>query len=74
MIESILVDDVAVTCDKIVDMAESAVNNSNNVIRYWPIAIVLLSIAFLLLLVAIVVKYFVKRKLTISCLLLYMDY
>ena len=68
-----LVDDIVVTGDKTVDMAEIAVISPSNKIRLWLIDIVLLSFAFLLLLVAVFGKYCVKRKLTIPCLLLYMD-
>ena len=68
-----LVDDIVVTGDKIVDMAESAVISPSNKIRLWLVDIVLLSFAFLLLLVAVFGKYCVKRKLIFPCLLLYMN-
>ena len=68
-----LVDDIAVTCDEILNKTESEVINPSNEIRYWLIVTALLSIAYLLLLVAIVVKYCMKCKMTIPCLLLDMD-
>ena len=52
-----LVDDLVVTRDKIEDTLKSVLTNHNGAINYWLIAVVLLSIAYLLLLVAIIVKY-----------------
>ena len=49
-----LVDDLVVTCDETVDISKS---------------VVLIAIACLLLLEAITVKYYMKRGLTIPCLL-----
>ena len=64
-----LADDLVVTQDQIADTQESVV--SILVINYWLIGFVLLSIACLLLLVVIALKYYIKRGLTISYLLLY---
>ena len=52
-----LVDDLVVTCDRIADTPKSAVINPSDGINYWLIAVVLLSVACLLLLVVIVVNY-----------------
>ena len=65
-----LYDDLAVTCDKTVDTAESAPINPSDSIDYWLIAI-LISIACLLSFVVIVVKLYMKHALTIPCLLSY---
>ena len=64
-------DDLVVTCEEIVDTQESAPVNPSGGIKYWLIAVILSSIACLLLLVAIVVKYYKKSELMISCLLSY---
>ena len=75
----IYVDYSVVTCDGIVDTVrdfsyancttpESEVINPIDGISYWSIAIVLLAIAYLLLLVAMVVKYDMKYKLAMPCL------
>ena len=63
-----LIDDLLVTCD---DTPASRLVSPSDGINYWLIAFVLLSIASLLLFVAIVVKYCMKRGLTILCLLSY---
>ena len=66
-----LVDYLVVACGEIVDTSENAPISLNNVINYWLITVVLLSISCLLLFIAIFVKYCMKRRLTIPCLLLY---
>ena len=60
-----LVDDPIVTCDEIVDTPESATVNPSNGINYWIIDFVLSAIAYLLLLMIIVVKYYMKNGLRI---------
>ena len=57
--------DLIVAWDEIEGIAESALINPSNEINYWLIAVVLLTIACLLLLVAIFVKYYMKSILTI---------
>ena len=64
-------DDLVVTCEGIVDTQESAPVNPSGGTKHWPIAVVLSSIACLPLLVAIVVTYYKKSELMISCLLSY---
>ena len=63
-----LVDNLAVTRDKIVDTPDSVLINPSDGIDYWLIT-ALLTIAGLLLLVVIVVKQQLKPGLTIPCLL-----
>ena len=67
-----LFDDLAVTCDEIEDTQESVVVNTSKRINYWLIVVVLFAIACLLSLVTIVVKYCMKRGLTIPFLLSYL--
>ena len=55
--------------EEIVDTPNSIVVNPSNVINYWLIAVVLLTITCLLLLVAIFVQYYLKYGLTIPWLL-----
>ena len=61
--------DLVVTCGKILDIPKTTSINPNNKAIYWFIAAVLLAIEPLLLLVAIVIKYCIKRELKIPCLL-----
>ena len=65
-----LVGDLVVTCGKIEDTPESTQIHPSDGKNYGIIAVVLLPIACLLLFVAIVVKYCMKRRLIIPCLLL----
>ena len=51
--------------EEIVDTPNSIVVNPSNVINYWLIAVVLLTITCLLLLVAIFVQYYLKYGLTV---------
>ena len=44
-------------------------NNSDDKTNYWSVAVVLLATGYLLLLVFMAVKYYVKQKTTILCLL-----
>ena len=60
---------MVVTCDEIEDTQKTVVVNPSNGIDYRLIVVVLLAIACLLLLVAIDVKYYMKRGLTTPCLL-----
>ena len=62
------IDDATVTCDEIVDTAESVVINPGDGINYWLIDVIPLTIACLLLLMTIIVKYCMKRELTIQFL------
>ena len=64
-----LFDDLVVTCDEIEHILESAPINHSYGINNWLIAVVLLAMVFLLLLVVILVTYYIKRQLTIPCLL-----
>ena len=64
-----LVDDLVVSCDETADTPETISINPSDGINYCLIAVVLLKIVCLLLLVVIVVKYSLKRELTISYLL-----
>ena len=66
-----LADDLVVSCDEIVDTPETALINSSGGINHGLIAVVLLATACLLLLMVMVVKYYMKPRLTISCLFLY---
>ena len=61
-----IVDDPIVPCDEIVDTPESGSVNPSNGINYWIIAFVLSAIAYLLLLMIIVVKYYMKNGLRIG--------
>ena len=54
------VGDIVVTADEIADTLKKAPISSNNGINYW-LVVVILTIEFLLLLVAIVVKHYMKR-------------
>lgn len=56
------------SCEEIADTPETTWINPGDGMNYWRIAVVLIVIACLLLLVAIVVKYYIKRGLTIPCL------
>ena len=60
-------DDDVVTCDEREHTPESVVINPGNGTNHWLVAIVLLAITCLLLLVAIVVKCYMKRELNIPC-------
>lgn len=64
------VDDIVVICDEIVDTSETTSINPNDK-KYWFVAVAILTIACLLLIVVIVVKYYIKRGLTVPCLLSY---
>ena len=66
-----LVDDLVVTFDEIVNMPKTTLIKPNRKTNYWFIAVVSLAIAFLLLLVVIVVKSYLKLGLKIWCLLSY---
>ena len=66
-----LVEDLVVTCGEIEYTPVSPVINSCDRTNYWVIDIVKLAITFLLLLLVIVVKYYIKIELTIPCLLSY---
>ena len=59
---------------KYVDTVKSIVTNPSNRKYYWLIAVVLLSIACFLLVVVVIIKYCVKRQLTIPSLSAFMDY
>lgn len=48
---------------------ESASISPSNRINYWPIVVALLAVAYLLLLIARVVRYYLKCGLTIPFLL-----
>ena len=64
-----LADNLVVACDKTEDTPESAVISPSNGINSCLIHVVLLSMACLLLMLSVVVKYFMKRGLTTLCLL-----
>ena len=66
-----LVDDLVVTYDEIVNMPKTTLIKPNRKTNYWFIAVVSLAIAFLLLLVVIVIKSYLKFGLKIWCLLSY---
>ena len=66
-----LADDLVVSYDEIVDTPETTLINSSGGINHGLIAVVLLATACLLLLMVMVVKYYMKPRLTISCLFLY---
>ena len=51
--------------------SENAVINPSNRIIYWLIAVIQLAIPSLILLLVIIAKYYMKRGLTIPCLLSY---
>ena len=61
-----LADDMVVTWDKIVNAATSAPINPTDGINLWLITVVLSAIACFLLLLVNIVKYCMKRKLTIN--------
>ena len=65
------VDDVVVTRDEFLDKIETTSVNPDDKINYWLIAVVLLTIAYLLLLVIIVVRHYIKQGLLIPCSLSY---
>ena len=67
----ILVDDLVVTFDEIENTPESAPINSGNGINYCLIDYVFLATACLLFLAVIIVMYYMKRELIVSCLLSY---
>lgn len=67
----VLVDDLVATCNEIKDTAESPSTHPSNRISYWLFTVALSSIAHLLLLVAIIVKYYMKQELTLPFLLSY---
>ena len=67
----VLVDDVVPTSDEIKDTAESPSIHPGNRINYWLFTVALSSIAHLLLLMAIIVKYYMKQELTHPFLLSY---
>ena len=56
-----LVDDLVVTCDEIEDTSKGVAINFRNRINYWLIAVGLLAITYLLLLMVMTVKYFMKH-------------
>ena len=62
-----LVNDLVVTRNETIDTPEIGPINHSNGVNYWLIDVILLAIACLLLLMATVVKYYIKRGLTISC-------
>ena len=64
-----LIDDLVVTYDEIVNTQEDAPISSINGINYWLINVVVLSITCLLSVMFIVVKFYIKHGLIISCLL-----
>lgn len=63
-----LADNIVVTCDEIVDNPEIISIKSANKTNYWFIRVILLAITCLLFLTAIVVQYFMKRRLTYPCI------
>ena len=65
-----LTDHLIVSCDETEDTPETTSINRNDKTNYRLLTVILLAIACLLLLVAIV-KYNMKRRLTIPCLLSY---
>ena len=66
-----LIDNLVVTCDEIEDTSKSVVINPSNGRHYWLIAVALLAITYLLLLVAIVVKFCMKCDVRIPRLFWY---
>ena len=66
-----LANDLINTCDEIVDTPNNIAINLNNGINYWLFTVVLLAIVCLLLLLAIVVKHYMKGGLAILWLLSY---
>lgn len=62
------VNDLVVSCDEIEDTPKSVVINYSGGINYQLITAVLLAITCLLMMVAIIVKYYMKRGLTIPYL------
>ena len=60
------VDDLVISCDEIVDTAETTSISPSGGINYRLIVVVLLAIACLLLLMVMVVQYYIKRGFTIS--------
>ena len=65
------IDDLVVTFDEIKYTLKSESTNRSGRKNYLLIAVVLLAIAFLLLLVAIVIKHFMRHGLKIPCLISY---
>lgn len=61
------IDNLVVARDKIEDTPKNAAINHSGVVNNW-IIIVFLSIAYLLLLVAFLVRYYIKHGFTILCL------
>ena len=61
-----LVNDLVVTRNETTDTPEIGPINHSNGVNYWLIDVILLAIACLLLLMATVVKYYIKRGLTIA--------
>ena len=57
-----LADDVAVIFDEIIDIPKSEVISSSNGTNHRVIFVLLLAIACLLLLFAIILKYYIKRR------------
>ena len=64
------IDDLVVRCDELSDTLSYVVINHNIRVSYWFIAVVLLSLVYLLLLVVLIVQD-KKQGLTIPYLLLY---
>ena len=58
-----------IACDETVDLAETTLINPDDKSNNWLIVVVLLAITCFSLLVVIVDKYYMKRGLTIPCLL-----
>ena len=64
-------DGLVVICDRTMDMSQTKSINPNDKTNYWFITVVLIAVVCLLLLVVIVDKWYMKRGLTIPCVLLY---
>ena len=62
------IDNLVVALDKIEDTPKNAAINHSGVVNNWIIIVVFLSIAYLLLLVAFLVRYYIKHGFTIPCL------
>ena len=66
-----LVGDLVVACDEIEHASKIAPINLSSRMNYWFTAVALLSVACLLLLAVIAIKYYIKDGLTIPCLFSY---
>lgn len=62
------IDNLVVARDKIEDTPKNVAISHSGVVNNWLISVVFLSIVYLLLLVAIVVRYYIKHGLAILCL------